>query len=213
LQVVRCGLDRSFFPEQLDAPPANAQLVCVGRLTEQKGQLLLLDAVAEVRRRGHAMQLVLAGDGELRPEIESRIAALGLREAVRITGWIDSAAVAKLIRASRALILPSFAEGLPVVLMEALALGRPVISTYVAGIPELVIPQENGWLVPAGDVASLADSIEELLSTPVDQLATMGRQGRARAQAMHDIHTQAGLLAGHFISCLEEPRPSLVAPA
>ena len=81
------------------------------------------------------------------------------------------------IEKARALVLPSFAEGLPVVIMEAMALGRPVVSTTVAGIPELVTPGETGWLVPAGDVAALAQAISEVLSLAPEALAAMGRQG------------------------------------
>jgi glycosyltransferase involved in cell wall biosynthesis len=90
------------------------------------------------------------GDGP-RGEIEAPLEARS-RIAVRVTGWISSHRVRAEILAARALILPSFAEGLPVVLMEAMALRRPVLSTYVAGIPELVIPGENGWLFPAGSI-------------------------------------------------------------
>ena len=108
------------------------------RLCEQKGQLLLVAAAAMLARQGVAFELVLAGDGEMRAEIEAAIASHGIADRVRITGWISSAQVRDELLAARALVLPSFAEGLPVVIMEAMALGRPVISTFIAGIPELV---------------------------------------------------------------------------
>ena len=101
---------------------------------------------------------------------------------VRITGWISSEQVRDEILAARALVLPSFAEGLPVVIMEAMALRRPVISTFVAGIPELVQPGEHGWLVPAGDVEALARAMQACLDTPADVLNAHGR-GRAQACA------------------------------
>ncbi len=101
---------------------------------------------------------------------------------MRITGWISSAGVREEILAARALVLASFAEGLPVVLMEAMALRRPVISTYVAGIPELVRPGVDGWLVPAGDVAALTEAIAACLEAPVGGARTHGR-GRAAARA------------------------------
>src|SRR6185369_10675230 len=132
-----------------------ARLVCVGRLGEQKGHLLLLAAMRRAFDRGAVFDLVLAGDGELRGAIEERIRALDLASHVRITGWIASAAVRSEIEAARALVLPSFAEGLPVVIMEAMALRRPVVTTFVAGIPELVRDGENGWLVEAGKLARL----------------------------------------------------------
>jgi glycosyltransferase involved in cell wall biosynthesis len=203
LQVVRCGLDAGFFPAAPSAVPDTVQLVCVGRLCEQKGQLLLIDALAQLLRSGVQARLVLAGDGELRPEIEARIARHGLAHAVEITGWISSARVAELILAARALVLPSFAEGLPVVLMEAMALGRPVLSTYVAGIPELVEPGRNGWLVAAGDVQALASALREVLAAPLPQLTAMGREGHARVRTQHAIDHQAGLLADHFARSID----------
>jgi glycosyltransferase involved in cell wall biosynthesis len=167
-------------------------------LCEQKGQLLLLDAVKIVIDRGKPLTLVLAGDGELREAIERRIEALGLGGQVGITGWIDSERVRAEMLAARALVLPSFAEGLPVVIMEAMALRRPVLSTYVAGIAELVRPGRDGWLVPAGDVQALADAIEECLETPAPILARMGDDAHDRVVARHSIAVGAGKLAELF---------------
>ena len=115
---------------------------------------------------------------------------------MRITGWISSDAVREEMLAARALVLPSFAEGLPVVIMEAMALRRPVISTYVAGIPELVRPGEHGWLVPAGDVEALAEAMQECLDAPVDVLARMGEAAHARVVARHDVNKAARMLVG-----------------
>jgi glycosyltransferase involved in cell wall biosynthesis len=98
------------------------------------------------------------------------------------------------IRKARALVLPSFAEGLPVVIMEAMALGRPVLSTTIAGIPELVMPGETGWLVPAGDVAALAQAVREVLAVAPDTLGAMGKQARSRALERHDARTEAAKL-------------------
>lgn len=194
VKVVHCGLDPAFVGE-LPKPAPGRRLVCIGRLCEQKGQLLLLDAARRVLDAGVDFELVLAGDGEMRPAIEARIAALGLQRQVRITGWISSDQVRQEIVAARALVLPSFAEGLPVVLMEAMALGRPVVSTYVAGIPELVLPGETGWLVPAGDTAALAQALQQCLQASDDQLATMGPAARRRCLARHDVDEQASTLA------------------
>jgi len=106
-----------------------------------------------------------------------------------------------LLAASRALVLPSFAEGLPVVLMEALALGRPVVSTAIAGIPELV-DDENGWLIPAGSVDELAEAMKAVLDAPRDQLEAMGRTGRARVLAAHHPDINARELAALLDACL-----------
>ncbi len=198
IRVVHCGLDDEFLRQEPTAPPRHARLVCVGRLCEQKGQLLLLRAVHLLRQQGTHVQLVLAGDGEMRPHVEALIAELGIADQVRITGWIGGATVRKEILESRALVLPSFAEGLPVVLMEAMALGRPVISTYIAGIPELVVDGVNGWLIPAGDVRALADAMRAAIEQPDAQIEALGARARERARARHSIDTEAGKLATHF---------------
>jgi len=99
---------------------------------------------------------------------------------------------------ARALVLPSFAEGLPVVIMEAMVLRRPVISTFVAGIPELVQSGESGWLFPAGDVDALVAAIEACLATPADALARMADAAQARVLARHSIGTEAAKLAAAF---------------
>jgi glycosyltransferase involved in cell wall biosynthesis len=96
------------------------------------------------------------------------------------------------------LVLPSFAEGLPVVIMEALALGRPVVSTFVAGIPELVQPGHNGWLVPAGDAEALAKAIGEVLAAPIPVLEQMGQVGREQVLAEHDVRRAAAALRELF---------------
>ena len=102
------------------------------------------------------------------------------------------------VSAARALVLPSFAEGLPVVVMETMALRRPVLTTYVAGIPELVRPGENGWLFPAGSVEALAEAMADCLAQPPELLATMGEAARQRVLARHDIDTEAAKLARLF---------------
>ncbi len=198
IHVVHCGLEEGFYQVPAVALPDKPRLVCVGRLCEQKGQLLLLEAARRLALDGEEFELVLAGDGEMRAEIEHRITEYGLDNRARITGWISSAQVRDEILRARGMVLPSFAEGLPVVIMEALALRRPVISTFVAGIPELVLPGENGWLVPAGDVEALAAAMRELLRAPVGQLSAMGELGRARALERHDIATAAATLAVLF---------------
>ncbi|MFK0268639.1 glycosyltransferase [Pseudomonas asiatica] len=198
VKVVHCGLERSFHEVAPVGVPTAPRLVCVGRLCEQKGQLLLLEAARVLAARSIAFELVLAGDGEMRGQIEALIARHGLQQQVRITGWISSAQVREEILAARALVLPSFAEGLPVVIMEAMALRRPVLTTYVAGIPELVRPGENGWLFPAGAVDELAAAMADCLAQPAEALQRMGEAARQRVLQRHDIDTEAARLAGYF---------------
>lgn len=198
VKVVHCGLERGFHEGAIDNPATAPRLVCVGRLCEQKGQLLLIEAARRLAAQAVAFELVLAGDGEMRGQIEALIAQHGLQAQVRITGWISSAQVREELLAARALVLPSFAEGLPVVIMEAMALRRPVLTTYVAGIPELVRPGENGWLFPAGAVDELAAAMGECLEQPAEVLQRMGEAARQRVLERHDIDTEAAKLAQYF---------------
>ncbi|AOW13502.1 colanic acid biosynthesis glycosyltransferase WcaL [Hydrogenophaga crassostreae] len=195
IQVVHCGLETSFFDPPPSQPfPSTPRLVCVGRLCEQKGQLLLLDAVRRLRDRGEDFHLVLAGDGEMRRELEAFIAQHNLQAQVSITGWISSERVKQELLAARTMVLASFAEGLPVVIMEAMALGRPVLTTSIAGIPELVRHGVDGWLVPAGDVEALVETLSSALATPAAQLEQMGLTARARVIERHSIDTEAAKL-------------------
>jgi colanic acid/amylovoran biosynthesis glycosyltransferase len=198
VHVVHCGIEPAFHAGAVAPPPAAPRIVCVGRLCEQKGQLLLVSAVEQLVRKGTPVELVLAGDGEMRPELEAMIVRCKLQAQVRITGWIGSETVRAEILAARALVLPSFAEGLPVVIMEAMALRRPVLSTYVAGIPELVRPGREGWLFAAGDVDALVAALEELLATSPAELATMGAAAHARVLERHAIDIEAAKLARLF---------------
>jgi colanic acid/amylovoran biosynthesis glycosyltransferase len=198
VKVVHCGLERAFHEVPAAITPDRSRLVCVGRLCGQKGQLMLVEAAGRMARDGTNFELVLAGDGEMRAQIEAEIARQGLGSQVRITGWIASTRVREEILAAKALVLPSFAEGLPVVVMEAMALRRPVLTTYVAGIPELVVHGENGWLFPAGAVDELVAAMKACLGTSSADLSRMGDLARERVLARHDIDTEAARLAGLF---------------
>ncbi len=209
IKVIHCGLEKAFY-EGVVARPASSsnRLVCVGRLCEQKGQSLLIEAASLLAKRGADFELVLAGDGEMRGEIENLISQAGLRARVRITGWISSEQVREEILGSRALVLPSFAEGLPVVIMEAMSLRRPVISTFIAGIPELVVPGEHGWLVPAGDGRALAEAMQACLGASSDTISEMGESARTRVLQRHDVDQEAAKLADLFAASITPPSKS-----
>jgi len=196
IEVVRCAVAPHFLRERaVDvAGLATKHLTCVARLSAQKGLPLLLLAAARIADT-HDFVLDVIGDGEGRAVLEEQIDRLGLAGRVRLLGWRSSDDVREALSASRAMVLASFAEGLPVVLMEALALGRPVIATSIAGIPELV-DHRNGWLVPAGSVEALAEAMKAVLDAPQEQLAAMGQVGRERVLAMHDPDGNARHLAG-----------------
>jgi colanic acid/amylovoran biosynthesis glycosyltransferase len=204
VKVVHCGLEKSFYDGATAQPATTTRLVCVGRLCEAKGQLLLVEAAARLAAQGISFELVLAGDGPMRQAIETSIDKHGLRNQVRITGWISSNAVREEILAARALVLPSFAEGLPVVIMEAMALRRPVLTTYIAGIPELVRHGQEGWLFPSGSVAELTDAIQDCLSKSAGELQRIGDAGYDRVVLRHSVDIEAGKLAGLFRAACEE---------
>jgi glycosyltransferase involved in cell wall biosynthesis len=138
----------------------------------------------------------------MRAEIEAAIEIHQLQNSVRITGWISNEQVRTELLAARALVLPSVGEGLPVVLMEAMALRRPVVSTFLAGIPELVHPGVHGWLVPSGDASAVADALKRCLDADVDQLQKMGDAARDQARARHSIDTETAKLAACFHSAV-----------
>jgi glycosyltransferase involved in cell wall biosynthesis len=199
VRVVRCGLDESFLNPEATPVPATRRLIYVGRLSEEKGLPILIQAAGRLKAQGQSFELVLVGDGPLRPLVETLIDRLGLAGSVRITGWQTSTQVRELICGSRALVLPSFLEGLPVVVMEALALYRPVISTNVGGIAELVVPGSNGWLVPASSVEDLAAAMRAALEAAPEQLERMGRAGAELIQRRHDARNEAGTLIELFL--------------
>ena len=203
VKIVHCGLEPVFFSTSASPPPVARRLVCVGRLCEQKGQLLLIEATHRLAAAGVDFELVLVGDGEMRADIEALIRRYKLQAMIRITGRISSDKLHEEILAARALILPSFAEGLPMVIMEAMALRRPVISTFVAGIPELVHTGEHGWLVPAGDVEALMEAMRACLEAPAEMLASMGEAANKRAFARHNVEIQAAQLSTLFQAAIE----------
>jgi glycosyltransferase involved in cell wall biosynthesis len=198
VKIVHCGLERSFYEGFSSPIPAEPRLVCVGRLVPQKGQVLLLEACARLVANGVKFRLVLAGDGQTRELLEGLIERLALKEHVRITGWISASDVRQEILAARALVLPSFSEGLPVVVMEAMALRRPIVATYVAGIPELVRTGENGWLVPAASVDELTKALQDCLTRAPEELQRMGENAYQRVVERHSIEDQAVKLARLF---------------
>lgn len=204
LEVVHCAIEPSAFADPAPLPDLPLRLVTIGRFAEQKGQMVLIEAMHRAREVLPGVHLSLVGDGEMRAQLEAAIAANGLNDAITLTGWLPESGVRAELDAAHALVLPSFAEGLPMVVMEAMAAARPVVGTYVAGIPELVQPGETGWLVPAGDAAALADAIADLARTPPARLAEMGRAGRSRVQQRHDADTEAARLEALFEKSVRE---------
>jgi colanic acid/amylovoran biosynthesis glycosyltransferase len=198
LKIVRCALNDTFLSDTVSAFPDTRRVLCVTRLSPEKGLVLLLEAAKHLKDQSVDFKLIMVGDGPLRGSIEGTINELQLTEHVVLLGWQNAEAVKEQLAQSCALVLPSFIEGLPVVIMEAMALRRPVISTWVAGIPELVTHRVNGWLVPPGNVGALAAAMKEALEAPIEQLEAMGRDGAQRVKEYHDARKEAAKLAELF---------------
>jgi len=199
IQVMRCGIDVEAHAVAPPITPDNQTFVCLGRLCPQKGQAMLPAIVARLRKGFPGVKLVLIGGGDLQETIEAEIARHGVGDAITLTGYMRQANALKHVANARALLLPSAAEGLPIVIMEAMALGRPVVSTPVAGIPELVRDDESGLLVPAGDAGALADALARLAGDPA-LAARLAAGGRRRIESdfalARNVEQLAALFAG-----------------
>ncbi|MBO9379451.1 glycosyltransferase [Sphingomonas histidinilytica] len=197
IRVIPCGVDLRAYPAAPPPPSMSARLLSVGRLCPQKAQVEIPAAIAAAAADHPELSVALIGDGESRAAIEQEIRRTGTGGRVKLLGWRSNAEVRRRIGETRALLLPSHAEGLPIVIMEAFALGRPVIATRIAGIPELV-DERCGWLVEPGDGAGLAAAIAAAMDAGRTVLARMGREARKRVAARHDIDRIAPELIALF---------------
>lgn len=192
LKIVHCGVT----PERYDGPPPQSgdelRLLFIGRLTAIKGLRVLMKAMRNVRMASPNVSLTLVGDGDDRAWTEAEAERIG---GVTLLGYQSQEGVAKALQEADVLVLPSFAEGVPVVLMEAMAAARPVIATRVAGVPELVEDGVSGLLVPPGNEVALADAI---LAMSAANLGVMGTAGRAKVTAEFDTSNEAAKLLTHF---------------
>jgi colanic acid/amylovoran biosynthesis glycosyltransferase len=207
LRVVRCGLDAREvrgLPPRAEVPTVTGEgtalrLLFVGRLVPEKGVLVLLWALAELKRRGLQVDAVLVGDGPYRDELEDAGRRLGVAEQLTFTGALTGAAIAPRYREADVFCLPSFAEGLPVVLMEAMANELPVVTSRLAGIAELVDDGVNGFLVPPARDDVIVDALEPLAADP-ELRARFGRAGRDRVLRDYDVTRSAKQLELLFTS-------------
>jgi glycosyltransferase involved in cell wall biosynthesis len=198
VKIVHCALESDFFDRDALTNGKNNdvfQFLCIGRLCEQKGQLLLLQAFSKFIELGNKGFLTLAGDGEMRRDVEQFIEKNKLNDHVKITGWVDSNQIKTMLSNSHAMLLPSFAEGLPVAIMEAMATGVPVISTAIAGIPELVKHNETGFLVAPGSVDELQLALSSFVSLDTDTLNRIKHAAFDAVSTYHDADTEAAKLA------------------
>lgn len=198
LQIIHCGV----VPELYAAAPDTAKdntctsLLFVGRLAPVKGLRVLLEALSVARETYAELQLTIVGDGEDRKHLERLARPMG--DAVRFTGYLSQAEVAEQMAQADAFVLPSFAEGLPVVLMEALAAGKPAIAPRVAGVAELIEDGRTGHLIHAGDVTGLTQALQQLASDREAGIA-LGAAGRAVVAAEFDARIEAARIARLFL--------------
>ncbi len=196
LKIIHCGVEPDRYAP---GDRTGTNLLFVGRLAAVKGVPILLDAFAKSRTAQPDLTLTFIGDGPDRAQLETRVTEKGLGDAVTFLGYQSQSAVAEVLTKTDALVLPSFAEGVPVVLMEALAAQTPVIATQVGGVSELVRSGENGVLVPPGDTDALADAIVALMGD-ADLRARMGNAGRKLVEREFDIASEGARLAGLLTS-------------
>lgn len=202
IHVVRACVQPEFLAGEATPVPDCPRLLFVGRLSAEKGVPLLIEAVRRLEARGTRIELTLIGDGPLRPEAERELVALGDR--LRLLSWRGSEVVREEIARARVLVLPSLTEGLPVVIMEALAMHRPVIATRIAGIPELVEEGVGGWLISPGSVDALEGAIRKALETPTAELQRLAAAGAGRAREAHNPGVEIHKLAALFDASLLE---------
>lgn len=195
--VHHMGIDLAQFPfrPRAAATEGRLRILCVGRLVEKKGFRYALDTVRQLRRVGFATELTVVGDGPLRGTLEQAAAQDALLRDVRFAGWRDAEAVRALYGEHDVLVAPSVTdangdqEGIPVTLMEAMAVGLPVVSTWHSGIPELVQHGASGLLVPERDAASLAAALRTLVERP-RFAAWMVGNARGKVAAEFDLAVQ-----------------------
>lgn len=198
VEVCRLGIE----PTRVTAgagtnPGEEFRILCVARLAPVKGHQVLLEAVAALCRQGRRVRLTLAGDGEERARLEARGAALGLRERVIFKGWVNQPELAALYRECDLFVLASFAEGVPVALMEAMAQGAPCVATGVMGVPELIRDGVDGLLVAPADAEGLAAAIARLMDAP-ELRQRLAASGRERVLAEYNLEQNVAQLSGIF---------------
>jgi colanic acid/amylovoran biosynthesis glycosyltransferase len=200
--VVRLGVDLRIFEP---APPVDrsdaTEMICVGRFVPAKGHLILLRAFSNLRRRGYNLRLRLIGDGTERSGMESFITRERLGDSVIFEGALNHEATRQKLMHADIFVLASFAEGLPIALMEAMAMEIPCVSTFVAGIPELIREGQDGLLVPPSSEDALSAALERLIADP-DLRRRLAVAGRRRVQELYDLQKNVLLLADTLQNCL-----------
>ena len=197
LRIVHCGVQPARYANKPAPSEGGMKLLFVGRLDPVKGLRVLMEAFEAARAKAPDITLSIIGDGEDRAWVEAEARRIG---GIEVLGYRSQDFVAETLGGSDVLVLPSFAEGVPVALMEAMVSCRPVVASRVGGVQELVEDGVSGRVVAPGDVSALAEAFVELASNPA-RWRTMGEAGRAKVEAEFDIDREAiwlkAILEGH----------------
>jgi len=195
IRVIPLGVDTSLYsPKPFRERPDVFEITSVGRLVPVKGYPVLLEAVEQLVKSGRRLRLRLGGDGPSRAGLEHEIERRGLREHVRLEGTMNAQAVRELYRESDIFALASFAEGVPVVLMEAMATEVPCVATRITGVPELIRDGIDGLLVTPSSASELADAIGRLMDDP-DLRRRLGQAGRLHVIEEYNLERNIAALA------------------
>jgi len=198
LELTALGVDPNAFPPRPFRPfPSPFQIICVGRLAAVKGQHVLIAAVAALVQEGRHIRLQFAGDGPDRVALCQEVENRGLADYISFEGNVNQDTLLDLYRESDALVLSSFAEGLPVVLMEAMAMEIPCVAPWVNGIPEIITHATDGLLVPPGDAEALARAISRLMDD-AELRCTLGQNARRKILENFDLRRNTEHLADVF---------------
>ena len=202
--VCRLGVDpQRFIPHVKTEKTRECKLLCVGRLTSAKGQAILLEAIAELNLQGISVSLTLVGMGPDQQSLIHYAETLGISEQVIFTGPVDQNHIIAYYQAADVFVLPSFAEGLPVVLMEAMAMEIPCITTAITGVPELIQSGEDGLLVAASDRDGLVEAIAKLVNDPLLR-KQIGQAGRSKVLSDYDLTKNTRYLFEKFVQRLAD---------
>jgi glycosyltransferase involved in cell wall biosynthesis len=197
LHIVRCGVDPAVYAPRPETTRPVPEILCVGRLVPAKGQHTLLAACARLKAGGIPFRLTMVGDGPDRASLEAYASETGLNGEVRFAGALGQEAVRACYDRADVFVLASFAEGVPVVLMEAMAKEIPVVSTRIAGIPELIDHETNGLLADAGDVGGLVRQMAGLIADPALR-RRLGAAGRKKIEQRYHLHRNNRQMAALF---------------
>lgn len=210
IHVIHCGVDSSVFqPRRAPQPQAELNIICVASLEEYKGHPYLIEACAQLKAQGIPFRCLFVGDGEDRPQLEALVASRGLSEQVVFMGRQPRQRVSELLNEANVMVLPSITarsgkkEGIPVALMEALAVEMPVIASRISGIPELIEHEVTGLLVPEKDSRAIADALLRVYNDPAFALS-LGKRGREKALREFDLQANTRELCARFLSLTQE---------